>query len=259
MKYTVNEFAQEIRKMYPGDYDDLSDGKLVDLWLQKYPSDREKINFNTNDKIKSENSEKSTTSFLPVMWISVIAVLIFLVKNFVNSNNSSRTQQVEQNTNNNYSSSQSGQGTTGSNTHNYSNNITITPEAENEVDSNFNKFNLSRDDLNTLKQILSDPNPDPENKNGTNCGLMTKKCEWCGRDFDVQQQYITVKKLIGYIDNPFSGLVIAFGTALGKENKLGSELHEMCVKFREGDKYKCDDYNSSNYCSEKCEHEYKNR
>ena len=43
MKYSIAEFAQEIRKQYPGDYDDLNDEKLVTLWLKKYPNDKEKI------------------------------------------------------------------------------------------------------------------------------------------------------------------------------------------------------------------------
>jgi len=43
MKYTVEEFAREIRKLYPGDYNDLSDGTLIELWLKKYPQDEEKL------------------------------------------------------------------------------------------------------------------------------------------------------------------------------------------------------------------------
>ena len=35
MKYTVPQFAKEIRKLYPGDYDDLSDEKLTKIWLKK--------------------------------------------------------------------------------------------------------------------------------------------------------------------------------------------------------------------------------
>ena len=50
MKYTITEFAQEIRRMYPGDYNDLSDQALVNLWLKKYPNDRDKIDFNVKKK-----------------------------------------------------------------------------------------------------------------------------------------------------------------------------------------------------------------
>ena len=44
MKYSINEFAREIRKLYPGDYDDLSDTELVSLWLKKYPNDKAREN-----------------------------------------------------------------------------------------------------------------------------------------------------------------------------------------------------------------------
>lgn len=45
MKYTIKEFAKEIRKKYPNAYDDLSDEELVSLWIKKFPEEREKINF----------------------------------------------------------------------------------------------------------------------------------------------------------------------------------------------------------------------
>ncbi len=43
MKYTIREFAQEIRNLYFGDYDDMSDQELVNKWLTKYPGDKEKV------------------------------------------------------------------------------------------------------------------------------------------------------------------------------------------------------------------------
>jgi len=41
--YTISEFAQKIRAKYPGSYDDLSDKKLIELWLKKYPKDKEHV------------------------------------------------------------------------------------------------------------------------------------------------------------------------------------------------------------------------
>jgi hypothetical protein len=49
-KYNVKEFANEIRTKHPGSYDDLSDEKLVELWLKKFPNDKEKIT--KNSKLK---------------------------------------------------------------------------------------------------------------------------------------------------------------------------------------------------------------
>jgi hypothetical protein len=42
-QYTISEFAQKIRAKYPGSYDDISDKKLIELWLKKYPKDKEHV------------------------------------------------------------------------------------------------------------------------------------------------------------------------------------------------------------------------
>lgn len=55
MKYTLNEFAQEIRNLFPGNYDDLSNEDLVKLWLRKYPNDQEKIDLNIGKNNLIEN------------------------------------------------------------------------------------------------------------------------------------------------------------------------------------------------------------
>jgi hypothetical protein len=55
MKYTISEFAKEIRKLYPGDYDDLTDSKLVELWLKKYPKDIDKVDLNKKETINSSD------------------------------------------------------------------------------------------------------------------------------------------------------------------------------------------------------------
>ena len=51
MKYTISEFAEEIRALYPGDYDDLTDGKLVELWLKKHPKDIDKVDLSRKETI----------------------------------------------------------------------------------------------------------------------------------------------------------------------------------------------------------------
>lgn len=42
-KYSVSEFANYIRAKHPDAYNDLSDDKLVELWLKKFPDDKNKI------------------------------------------------------------------------------------------------------------------------------------------------------------------------------------------------------------------------
>lgn len=97
MKYTVNEFAKEIRKLYPGDYDDLSDEKLVELWLKKYPNDKEKI----------EKKNKSVFSILKGAFIGfcvllgIIFIITDLVQNSSENNRSSSAQSENYSQNNN--------------------------------------------------------------------------------------------------------------------------------------------------------------
>ena len=51
MKYSIKQFANEIRQKYPNSYDDLSDQKLIELWVKKHPDDKNKIR---NEKIDFE-------------------------------------------------------------------------------------------------------------------------------------------------------------------------------------------------------------
>ena len=53
-QYTKSEFANHIRSQYPGSYDDLSDDKLMKLWLKKFPNDTDKI-IETDSTIKIIN------------------------------------------------------------------------------------------------------------------------------------------------------------------------------------------------------------
>ena len=43
MKYSIHEFAQEVRNRFPGEYYEQSDNDLINIWLKKYPKDEEKI------------------------------------------------------------------------------------------------------------------------------------------------------------------------------------------------------------------------
>jgi hypothetical protein len=74
MKYTINEFASQIRNLYPNDYDDLTDEKLVELWLKKYPDDIEKIDF----KIQINEKKSKNIIEYSIEFIFAIAVLGFL-------------------------------------------------------------------------------------------------------------------------------------------------------------------------------------
>lgn len=47
-KYSVSEFANEVRNKYPDVYDDLSDEKLIEFWIKKFPNDKNKIKLRNN-------------------------------------------------------------------------------------------------------------------------------------------------------------------------------------------------------------------
>ena len=71
MKYTISEFAHEIRKLYPGDYDDLTDKRLVELWITKYPEDKNKVDLVPPKKVISK--EKSSNMSFVVLIILLLA------------------------------------------------------------------------------------------------------------------------------------------------------------------------------------------
>lgn len=73
MKYTVKEFAREIRKIYPRDYDDLTDEKLVELWLKKYPNDKEKVDLDQIVQSIIPQKRKSYTKYILIAIILAIA------------------------------------------------------------------------------------------------------------------------------------------------------------------------------------------
>lgn len=86
MKYTVKEFAREIRKIYPNDYDDLSDRNLVDLWLKKYPNDIQKVDLNQSGQ--SEIQNRRGGAFKYFLLIIILVVAFFSKPNFRDHKNS---------------------------------------------------------------------------------------------------------------------------------------------------------------------------
>lgn len=77
MKYTVSEFASEIRQLYPGDYDDLSDNKLVELWLKKYPNDINKVDIN---QIGQSEVPRIKPGYFKYVLFALLLTVSFLTK-----------------------------------------------------------------------------------------------------------------------------------------------------------------------------------
>ncbi len=264
MKYTIKEFAKEIRKLYPGDYDDLTDEKLVELWLKKYPNDIEKIDFNKGGKEKVQTTEPSNTTssnfwgFLrTIVWLGLIGGGIYL---FYNSN---------KNSNDNYTSNDSTSGITDesssvsseqNNPETIFNNIQINNDISEYIDTTKFITNLGLDEnqKNDLKRILSDPNPDPENKTGTSCGQTERACKWCSNVYYVEGTYTTIYRDVKNYIKP-EDLITAYAAAVAgsfSPSRVKDELVRCCNLYRSGERYFCN-YDNQEFCSEKCTTEYK--
>ena len=68
-KYSVSEFAKEIRIKYPEAYDDLSDEKLIEFWVKKFPNDK--------NKIKSRNNYLIFILFFLSFIFSILSIFAF--------------------------------------------------------------------------------------------------------------------------------------------------------------------------------------
>jgi hypothetical protein len=83
MKYSIKEFANQIRNLYPNDYNDLTDEKLVELWLKKYPNDISKINLIQTETVRYISKEEpiysssSNNSYIKYIIIAIICFIAF--------------------------------------------------------------------------------------------------------------------------------------------------------------------------------------
>lgn len=249
MKYTIKEFAKEIRKKYPNAYDDLSDEELVSLWIKKFPEEKSKIDFNNTQKKESKGF--FSTIWWAIKFSLVIIGIIFLVtigaKIYGDSNfqtNSTTTDQtlsespiIEPNDTESFP---------------------ITQEARDILaESNIVKnFELDKDTENTLLEILSDPNPDPEMRQGEPCNNGTR-CAYCNNIIDGEiytyqnflKEYNTQLLLIGEWTS------VGFGGSLIKEAMI-----RLCSEYKNGERYECKLHSvkdgANDFCSEKCKTEY---
>jgi hypothetical protein len=70
MKYSIKQFANEIRQKNPNSYDDLSDQKLVELWVKKHPDDKDKIRNEKIDLINLEFYLFLVAIFIPIFLLT---------------------------------------------------------------------------------------------------------------------------------------------------------------------------------------------
>ncbi len=85
-KQTKKDFANKIRSNNPGSYDDLSDDKLIQLWLKKFPNDKEKIIWPQPNLIEnSDEADVKEISSYFLKWIGIVICVLAVVSFFLDS------------------------------------------------------------------------------------------------------------------------------------------------------------------------------
>ena len=133
--------------------------------------------------------------------------------------------------------------------------ISITPEADNLIDSAefILQYNLSDEQIVKLKKIMSDPNPDPQNLSGKPCTSETKECKWCGKEFSLESKYYSSKQLLSNIVKPIEDPIEVIGLFVN----LSRVDPILCIEsYETGNKYQCIVLEKKDFCSLKCEKEY---
>ena len=192
MKYSVSEFASKIRELHPGDYDDLSDSKLISLWVKKYPKDKEKINF-----IKEEESTGIFTYILYALAIWGVLTLInnnFKKIDFVDHFNRNLFKSKSTVSNSQNSTEQKIQAVDTarriSNQNNTENSIPTEPQVENDVS----------------EQQNNEVNNQPESKTYT-CLACEGRCQRvCSTCKGKGQRHCRYCNGIGHITDQYSGI-----------------------------------------------------
>lgn len=135
--------------------------------------------------------------------------------------------------------------------------ISITPEAEKFINTSkvISQYNLNDEQILQLKKILSDPNPDPKDLSGKSCSSETKNCKWCGKEFILESKYYSSKQLLSNIVEPAEDPLQLIGLLIN----IGYVDPVKCIdSYENGNKYQCIVTEDKEFCSLKCEKEFKN-
>jgi hypothetical protein len=288
MKYTVQDFAKEIKKKYPKVYNDLDDEELVNLWVKKYPQDKKNIDFT---KTQESSLQKSDGFFVRVWDILkgfilfalgslIIAFLIDFGVDFytkINNNSNYNLNSIEEIVLDIFSKSDNV-------LEKHQSDFPITQEADDYINNGFiiKLINLDSDTKSTLLDILSDPYLN--NIEGQFCDNSTTRCHYCNNVIPGKlKSYQSILK--GIVDNDRLEQSLKKGTAHNISSSTNSDpdwdnywedfefeavrqhvidlkpaIVEMCSSYRKGIKYLCIEEPVAgsiySFCSEKCKTEY---
>ncbi len=151
-------------------------------------------------------------------------------------------------------------------------NISISSEISDEVDNTpfIQNLGLSEDLKIKIKKILSDPNPDPENKNQTAASSENFNCKWCSKEYShATSNYISIQALLR--EKLFDGssiymtwMSVSFDESgnveVSNEEKFlkySQLIEKICNFYDIGNKYTTYNVDPFEFCSEKCKTDYK--
>lgn len=183
----------------------------------------------------------------------------FLVSTYspnTTSTNSPSNNQISNNTEKNYDNSSND---SYNNSNDYDN-IVIKQDISEEVDKDpiIKAIQFNEETKKVIKKILSDPNPDPENKEGVICDNEYSRCKYCSKEIIQAKTFRTFQTSFNTMFfNPLAELGMTFVSAFGEEDRLRKEVVTLCEEFKNGARYSCElDGNPQEFCSLKCKDEY---
>lgn len=186
MKYSVSEFAEIIRTKHPRKYKGLTDSKTVELWLEKNPKDA--------DLIKPEITKNESWGcgwYLFLLFALWFGLTVYNVKfdkiNFINNINKSVfgnnpkfiNNTINENDDSNLDVIINELGSSDNEETYYD--FEITQDSKDFLNNSpiIKVLKLDKNTTNTLLAILSDPNPDPDNREGEFCDNTSTRCLYC--------------------------------------------------------------------------------
>ncbi len=311
MKYTVSEFATHLKSLFPQQEISISDQELVDSWLQKHPEDRDKIILERILESKTEKTFNLFGNFLNKVW--TFLVLFIILWGVLSMNNVPIVRDINQGILSSFENKEdieevvnavfdpNDQHETPPVNDNILEKIPIDEIIKAKVDSNpiVAYLKLDDDTKTAITQILSDPNPDPNNLNGEYCGDVISHCKYCSNaianpKFNRSiQESLKVRLFNRKINLYVSEIINAQNSLQESENKSDSDvnwgglmlegmlsevkgweddLRDACNLYREGFKYRCEFFEKRNgflginitgkvkeFCSLRCQDDYKYR